>query len=68
MRKTLLIQLLLGPKELAEVKQAQLSALRYCAESSNKRNVEIAGLRAQRSWYSYVFALCLNTTFNLHPK
>lgn len=32
-------------KKLAEVKQAQLSTLRYCAESSNKRNVEIAGLR-----------------------
>jgi len=46
MRKTLLIQLLLGPEEMAEVKQAQLSTLRNCAGSSNKRNVEIAGLRA----------------------
>jgi len=45
MRKTLLPQLLLRLKELAEVKQAQLSTLRYCAESSNTRNVEMAGLR-----------------------
>jgi len=45
MRKTLWLKLLLGPKELAEAKQAQLSTLRYCAEGSNKRNVEIAGFR-----------------------